>query len=117
MGQNLGSGHFGLVVKGFLKTEQGTQVVAVKMLRGGCAEHFLCSFNVSRFLDVSIGKDQIHPPHPPTNFSDVEKWRATLLIIDFGVVEGGGLLSHFILFDCCCNALWSFLSSSPYLNP
>lgn len=67
LGQNLGSGHFGLVVKGFLKTGQGTQVVAVKMLKGGCAGHFLCSFNVSTFLDVSIGKDQIPPP-PPHQF-------------------------------------------------
>lgn len=38
--QTLGSGHFGLVVKGFLKSEQATQVVAVKMLKGGCAEQF-----------------------------------------------------------------------------
>lgn len=38
--QTLGSGQFGLVVKGFLKSEQATQVVAVKMLKGGCAEHF-----------------------------------------------------------------------------
>lgn len=30
----LGSGHFGKVMKGFLKTKQGTQVVAVKMLKG-----------------------------------------------------------------------------------
>lgn len=30
----LGSGHFGNVTKGFLKTRRGTQVVAVKMLKG-----------------------------------------------------------------------------------
>lgn len=30
----LGSGHFGKVMKGFLKTRQGTQIVAVKMLKG-----------------------------------------------------------------------------------
>ena len=32
--KKLGSGHFGLVMKGFLKTKQGIQVVAVKMLKG-----------------------------------------------------------------------------------
>lgn len=32
--KTLGSGHFGQVMKGFLKTKQGTQVVAVKMLKG-----------------------------------------------------------------------------------
>lgn len=30
----LGSGHFGKVMMGFLKTRQGTQIVAVKMLKG-----------------------------------------------------------------------------------
>ena len=32
--KTLGSGHFGTVMKGFLKSKQGTQVVAVKMLKG-----------------------------------------------------------------------------------
>lgn len=32
--KKLGSGHFGMVMKGFLKTKQGIQVVAVKMLKG-----------------------------------------------------------------------------------
>ena len=36
--KELGSGHFGLVMKGFLKTKQGIQVVAVKMLKGRCAK-------------------------------------------------------------------------------
>lgn len=35
--KELGSGHFGMVMKGFLKTKQGIQVVAVKMLKGRCA--------------------------------------------------------------------------------
>ena len=35
--KKLGSGHFGMVMKGFLKTKQGIQVVAVKMLKGWCA--------------------------------------------------------------------------------
>ena len=38
--KTLGSGHFGKVMKGFLKTKQGTQVVAVKMLKGWCAVQF-----------------------------------------------------------------------------
>lgn len=38
--KTLGSGHFGKVMKGFLKTKQGTQVVAVKMLKGWYAEQF-----------------------------------------------------------------------------
>lgn len=33
MDKKLGSGHFGQVMKGFLKTEQGIRVVAVKMLK------------------------------------------------------------------------------------
>ena len=36
--KKLGSGHFGQVMKGFLKTKQGTRVVAVKMLKGACVE-------------------------------------------------------------------------------
>ena len=32
--KKLGSGHFGMVMKGFLKTKRGIQVVAVKMLKG-----------------------------------------------------------------------------------
>ena len=32
--KKLGSGHFGQVMKGFLKTKQGIRVVAVKMLKG-----------------------------------------------------------------------------------
>ena len=41
--KKLGSGHFGMVMKGFLKTKQGTQVVAVKMLKGwyACKEQFI----------------------------------------------------------------------------
>ena len=35
--KKLGSGHFGMVMKGFLKTKQGIQVIAVKMLKGWCA--------------------------------------------------------------------------------
>ena len=35
--KKLGSGHFGQVMKGYLKTKQGIQVVAVKMLKGLCA--------------------------------------------------------------------------------
>ena len=39
--KTLGSGRFGKVMKGLLKTKQGTQVVAVKMLKGWfcCASH------------------------------------------------------------------------------
>lgn len=36
--KELGSGHFGMVMKGFLKTKRGIQVVAVKMLKGRCAK-------------------------------------------------------------------------------
>ena len=34
--KELGSGHFGKVMKGHLKTRRGTKIVAVKMLKSKC---------------------------------------------------------------------------------
>ena len=52
--KKLGSGHFGMVMKGFLKTKHGIQVVAVKMLKGWYAgpEWLLVVVNCS--IDLSL---------------------------------------------------------------
>lgn len=56
--QTLGSGHFGLVVKGFLKSEQATQVVAVKMLKENADKQ-----QKKEFLDeLELMKTMV--PHP-----------------------------------------------------
>ncbi|XP_029201846.2 platelet-derived growth factor receptor beta-like isoform X1 [Acropora millepora] len=56
--QTLGSGHFGLVVKGFLKSEQATQVVAVKMLKENADKE-----QKKEFLDeLELMKTMV--PHP-----------------------------------------------------
>lgn len=43
MDQDLGAGHFGKVVKAFMKTENGTKTVAVKMLKGEW-KYCMCQF-------------------------------------------------------------------------
>ena len=53
--KKLGSGHFGMVMKGFLKTKHGIQVVAVKMLKGwyaGSEWRLLVVVNCS--IDLSL---------------------------------------------------------------
>ena len=52
--KTLGSGHFGKVMKGFLKTKQGTQVVAVKMLKGKCSQQNPCNPNYTSKVFYAI---------------------------------------------------------------
>ena len=54
----LGSGHFGKVMEGFLKTKQGTQVVAVKMLKGWYSVQFTnnpCGISYAIIKTVMFG--------------------------------------------------------------
>jgi len=56
--KTLGSGHFGKVMKGFLKTKQGTQDVAVKMLKGWYSVQFTnnpCGINYAIIKIVTCG--------------------------------------------------------------
>ena len=60
--KKLGSGHFGMVMKGFLKTKQGIQVVAVKMLKGWYVSYVRavdCKFLFSQIANCAISQAEL----------------------------------------------------------